>query len=37
LIGKTVEVPEALARLLNLPSHSIDIPPTLDALATSIK
>jgi threonine synthase len=37
LIGKTVEVPEALARLLNLPSHCIDIPPTLDALAASIK
>jgi len=36
LIGRTVDVPEALARLLNLPSHCADIAPTLAALAAAI-
>ena len=37
LIGHSIDVPEALARLLNLPSHCADIPPTLAALAASIQ
>jgi threonine synthase len=37
LIGRTVAVPESLARLLKLPSRCSDIPPTLAALAASIK
>ena len=36
LIGRDVEVPEALARLLKLPSQCVDIPPTLAALAAAI-
>lgn len=33
IIGKSVEVPRALARLLALPRHFTDIPPSLEALA----
>ncbi len=37
LIGRTVTVPESLARLLDLPAQCTDIPPTLAALAASIR
>lgn len=36
LIGQEIEVPTSLARLLDLPSHSIDVPPTLSALAGAL-
>ncbi|MEP6884063.1 MAG: threonine synthase [Gammaproteobacteria bacterium] len=36
IIGKTVTVPESLARLLRLPQHVVDLPPTLEALATAL-
>jgi threonine synthase len=37
IIGKTVEVPESLARLLRLPQHCLDLPPTLRALAAALE
>lgn len=37
LIGKAIEVPESLARLLRLPRHVDDVAPTLDALAAAIE
>jgi len=37
LIGKSVDVPESLARLLRLPSQFLDIPPTLRALAAALE
>ena len=36
LIGRTVEVPPALSRLLARPSHSTAIAPTVDALASAL-
>jgi len=32
LIGQTIMVPPALADLLNRPSHTVEIEPTLSAL-----
>jgi threonine synthase len=37
LIGKSIDVPESLARLLRLPSRFRDIPPTLRALAAALE
>jgi len=37
LIGKHIDVPESLARLLQLPQHLIDLPPTLSAVAAAIE
>jgi threonine synthase len=37
LIGKRIDVPESLARLLRLPSRFLDIPPTLRALAAALE
>jgi threonine synthase len=37
LIGRGVEVPQALARLLKLPSRSTEIDPTLQALRALVK
>jgi len=37
IIGKAVEVPEALNRLLRLPQHFLDLPPTLQAVATALE
>jgi threonine synthase len=37
LIGKRIDVPESLARLLQLPQHLIDLPPTLSAVAAAIE
>ena len=37
LIGQAVRVPDSLARLLTLPAHCRDIPPTLAALSASIQ
>jgi threonine synthase len=37
IIGKTVTVPDSLARLLRLPQHARDVPPTLEALAAALE
>jgi threonine synthase len=37
IIGKAVMVPESLNRLLNLPQHAVDLPPTLEALAAALE
>jgi threonine synthase len=37
IIGKTVEVPETLRRLLRLPQHFLDLPPTLLAVAAALE
>jgi threonine synthase len=37
IIGRPVAVPESLARLLRLPQHAVDLPPTLDALAAALE
>jgi threonine synthase len=36
IIGKSVAVPESLERLLRLPQHRLDLPPTLEALAAAL-
>jgi threonine synthase len=36
LIGKAVDIPESLARLLRLTPHFRDLPPTLPALAAAL-
>jgi threonine synthase len=37
IIGKPVAVPPSLERLLHLPRHSVDVPPTLEALAAALE
>jgi threonine synthase len=37
IIGKPVAVPESLDRLLRLPQHAVDLPPTLEALAAALE
>jgi threonine synthase len=37
IIGKTVDVPASLARLLRLPQHFLDLPPTLQAVAAALE
>ena len=37
IIGKAVEVPDALNRLLRLPQHYLDLPPTLQAVAAALE
>jgi threonine synthase len=37
IIGKAVEVPDALNRLLRLPQHFLDLPPTLQAVAAALE
>ena len=37
IIGKAVEVPAALGRLLRLPQHFLDLPPTLQAVAAALE
>ncbi len=37
LIGKSVAVPAALGRLLELPQHFLDLPPTLKAVAAALE
>jgi threonine synthase len=36
IIGKAVAIPESLDRLLRLPQHTVDLPPTLEALAAAL-
>ncbi|HWX37093.1 MAG TPA: threonine synthase [Steroidobacteraceae bacterium] len=37
IIGKPVRIPQSLDRLLRLPQHVVDIPPTLEALGKAIE
>ena len=37
IIGKPVAVPPSLQRLLSLPSHFLDVEPTLPALAAALE
>ena len=37
IIGKPVAIPESLDRLLHLPRHTVDLPPTLEALAAALE
>ncbi len=37
IIGKAVDIPESLARLLRLPQHFLDLPPTLQAVAAALE
>jgi threonine synthase len=37
LIGKPVTVPDSLDRLLRLPQHAVDLPPTLEAVAAALE
>jgi threonine synthase len=37
IIGKPVEIPESLDRLLRLPRRAMDLPPTLGALAAALE
>ena len=37
IIGKTLDVPDSLGRLLCLPRHCRDLPPTLQAVAAALK
>ena len=36
IIGKPVQIPPSLDRLLKLPQHVVDLPPTLEALAAAL-
>lgn len=37
IIGKPVTIPDSLDRLLRLPQHAVDLPPTLEALAAALE
>ena len=37
IIGKPVTVPDSLDRLLRLPQHAVDLPPTLEAVAAALE
>jgi threonine synthase len=37
ITAKPVAVPESLERLLRLPQHAVDLPPTLEALAAALE
>jgi threonine synthase len=37
IIGKRVSIPESLERLLRLPQHAVDLPPTREALAAALE
>jgi threonine synthase len=37
IIGRQIAVPESLARLLRLPAHHVDLPPTLEALSAALE
>ncbi len=37
IIGKPIDVPESLNRLLQLPQHYLDLPPTLPAMAAALE
>jgi threonine synthase len=37
IIGRPVTIPPSLGRLLGLPQHIVDLPPTLEALAAALE
>jgi threonine synthase len=37
IIGRPIPVPESLGKLLRLPRHYVDLPPTLEALAAALE
>jgi threonine synthase len=37
IIGKSIDVPESLEKLLRLPRHFLDLPPTLQAVAAALE
>jgi threonine synthase len=37
IIGKTIDIPESLGRLLRLPQQFLDLPPTLQAVAAALE
>ncbi len=37
IIGKPIAVPDSLDRLLRLPKHAVDLPPTLEALSAALE
>jgi threonine synthase len=37
IIGRRVPVPESLQRMLQLPQHAVDLPPTIAALAAALE
>jgi len=37
IIGRKIAVPAALERLLHLPQHLLDLPPTLAAVAAALE
>jgi threonine synthase len=37
IIGRSIAVPNSLERLLRLPQHCLDLPPTLEALASALE
>jgi threonine synthase len=37
ILGRPIEIPEALSRLLRLPQHFLDLPPTLKAVAAALE
>jgi threonine synthase len=37
IIGKAVDIPESLGRLLRMPQHFLDLPPTLQAVAAALE
>ena len=37
IIGKALTIPQSLDRLLCLPQHVVDLPPTLEALAAALE
>lgn len=37
IIGKSVAVPPSLNRLLHLPQHAVDLPPTFEAVAAALE
>ena len=36
IIGRPIAIPDSLARLLRLPEHRVDVPPTLEALSAAL-
>jgi threonine synthase len=36
IIGRPIAVPDSLGRLLRLPEHRVDLPPTLEALSAAL-
>ena len=37
ITGKPIEIPDSLGRLLRLPQHFLDLPPTLQAVAAALE